>query len=56
MLADARRWQKPLAWWTVGDPNAFAAFLDQAQQGRDLVLTQHTYAHRLARLAEIVLG
>ena len=27
-----------------------------AQQGRDLVLTQHTYAHRLARLVEIVLG
>ena len=38
MLADALRWQKPLAWWTIEDPNAFAAFLDQAQQA-DAVFT-----------------
>ena len=27
-----------------------------AQRGRQIVLSQHTYAHRLARIAEIVLG
>jgi hypothetical protein len=30
-LAEARRWRKPLAWWTIEDPNAFEAFLPQAQ-------------------------
>jgi spore maturation protein CgeB len=30
-LSEARRWHKPLAWWTIEDPNAFESFLPQAQ-------------------------
>ena len=37
-LAEARRWHKPLAWWTIEDPNAFEMTLEQAQQA-DVVFT-----------------
>ena len=37
-LAEARRWHKPLAWWTIEDPNSFNDFLPQAQQA-DVVFT-----------------
>jgi hypothetical protein len=29
-LSEARRCHKPLAWWTIEDPNAFESFLPQA--------------------------
>lgn len=37
-LAEARRCHKPLAWWTIEDPNAFETFLPQAQLA-DFVFT-----------------
>lgn len=30
-LADARRYGKPIAWWTIEDPNWFEAFIAQAR-------------------------
>jgi spore maturation protein CgeB len=37
-LAASRKWNKPLAWWTIEDPNAFEIFLPHARQA-DVVFT-----------------
>jgi spore maturation protein CgeB len=37
-LRDARRWGKPVAWWTIEDPNSFEMFLPQAAEA-DFVFT-----------------
>lgn len=37
-LADARRFGKPIAWWTIEDPNSLNTFLEQALQA-DFVFT-----------------
>src|SRR5260370_10894912 len=37
-LAETRRWNKPLAWWMIEDPNWFKSFSDQARQA-DFVFT-----------------
>src|SRR2546421_6872832 len=50
-LADLRRYGRPLAWWTIEDPNAFESFLAQAAAA-DVVFTTDaacldTYRRRL---------
>ena len=37
-LREARQYGKPIAWWTIEDPNSFGSFLDQAAQA-DFVFT-----------------
>jgi len=37
-LKDQRRYSKPIAWWTIEDPNWFEAFIDQARQA-DYIFT-----------------
>ncbi len=38
LLAEARHWNKPIAWWTIEDPNSLETFLAQASQA-DFVFT-----------------
>jgi spore maturation protein CgeB len=37
-LIEARRWGKPIVWWTIEDPNSFEEFISQAAQA-DFVFT-----------------
>lgn len=37
-LIEARRWGKPIAWWTIEDPNSFEEFIRQAAHA-DFVFT-----------------
>lgn len=37
-LTEAKRWGKPIAWWTIEDPNSFEEFISQAAHA-DFVFT-----------------
>lgn len=50
-LSDARRYGKPLAWWTIEDPNSFETFLPQAVEATHIFTTDEAciprYVQRL---------
>src|SRR6266404_4787768 len=50
-LTRAKRWGKPIAWWTVEDPNWFEAFIEQAAHADFVFTTDEVcvpqYRHRL---------